>query len=150
MFWLGLLLAIPLSIAANLLTPNINRILLSWNKTRRENYERRTTEEQEQINRILSHPFRFYRYLLKLIYAHVIMLSLFFLLYWVLSTAPNLLVFAHRITGTHVDPKEIARFAEVFGQWNAVLAFLLTLIFLLLLTKSSRVVSKLLDKADKV
>ena len=52
-------------------------------------------EEQEEITRILSHPFRFYRYLLKLIYGHLVVLTLFFILYWVLSTAPKAYCFSH-------------------------------------------------------
>ena len=148
-FWIGLLLAIPLSIIANLLTPNVNRLLLRWNETRRASYERRAEEEQEEIARILSHPFRFYRYLLKLIYGHLVLLTLFFVLYWVLSTAPNLLLLAYRITGTHADSKEIARFTDDFAQLHAVVAYLFALVFLLALTKSARVVSKLMHDADR-
>jgi hypothetical protein len=150
MFWLGLLLAFPLSIAANLLTPNVNRLLLKWNETRRDNYEQRAADEQEEITRILSHPFRFYRYLLSLIYGHLFILTLFFLVYWICSTAPHLLAFAHSITGTHIDREEIARFAELFAQLNAVLAMFCTLVFMLLVTKTSRAVKKLLDEAAKV
>ena len=150
MFWLGLLFAIPLSIIANLLTPNVNRFLLRWNETRRASYERKTAEEQEEITRILSHPFRFYGYLLKLIYGHIVVLTLFFILYWILATAPDLLLFAHRITGTPVDPKEIARFNDSFAQLHALVAYLCGLVFLLALVKSSRVVSKLLHETDKV
>jgi hypothetical protein len=150
MFWLGLLLAFPLSIVANLVTPNVNRFLLRWNEAHRASYDRRTAEEQEEITRILSHPFRFYRYLLKLIYGHLVVLTLFFILYWVSSTAPNLLLFAYRITGTQADPKEIARFTDLFAQLHALLAYLCALVFMLALVKSSRVVSKLMHEADKV
>ena len=78
------------------------------------------------------------------------MLTLFFILYWVLSTAPNLLLFAHRITGTQPNPKEIARFTDSFAQLHAVLAYLCALVFMLALVKTSRVVSKLMHEADKV
>ena len=151
MFWLGLLLAIPLSILANLVTPNVNRFLLRWNAAHRDRVtHRRSAEEQEEITRILSHPFRFYRYLLKLTYGHLVVLTLFFILYWVLSTAPNLLLFAYRITGTQADPKEIARFTDSFAQLHAVVAYLCALVFMLALFRSSRVVSKLMHEADKV
>ena len=150
MFWLGLLLAFPLSILANLVTPNVNRFLLRWNEAKRASYDRRTAEEQEEITRILSHPFRFYRYLLKLIYGHLVVLTLFFILYWVLSTAPNLLLFAYRITGTQADPKDISRFTDSFALLHGVVAYLCALVFMLPLVKSSRVVSKLMHEADKV
>jgi hypothetical protein len=151
LFWLGLLVAIPLSILANLLTPNIRRFLLRWNETRRTAYEQKLAAEQATITRILSHPFRFYRFLLRLIYVHVVLLTLFFILYWMLSTAPGLLTFAYRITGKPPDAKAFAQFIDGIAAVHGVLAYFFACLFMLVLVKTFRVAKRVIDASrDKV
>ncbi len=64
-FWIGISAAIPLSIAANLLTPRIQQWLARRSATRAAAQARELREELESVERLVSEPGRLQTFLLE-------------------------------------------------------------------------------------
>jgi hypothetical protein len=146
-FWFGLLLAIPLSLIANLLTPNVRRLLVRWSEKRRLLLEKKLTEEDEKIQGILSDRFQFYRYLLLLIYLHLTLLILFFLAFWLLSTLPYIVEFVASFTKQPYDAKALSQLIAISHVLHTVIAILFTCVFLLMLQKTFKFTQKVIGKS---
>lgn len=82
-FWIGISAAIPLSIAANLFTPQIQQWLARRNATRAAKQAQALREELESIERLVSEPARLQTFLLE----SVLLITLLTTLFGVLSGA---------------------------------------------------------------
>lgn len=68
-FWIGLVLAIPLSIAGNMMTPRAQQWLSQRSSTRRHKRHERLVSEFEQVRKFADDRARFNTYLLTVVLA---------------------------------------------------------------------------------